>query len=145
MSYTTKSLIPGEEIIYTSTFSRKIIVLNYSLVLLFCLGLVNSAGITSSLVFLGLCSIFFIKSVINLLSTEYSITNKKVLTKTGLISRSTDELPTTKVEGIDVKQGIIGRIFGFGNVIVTGTGVQQVVFMDIDNPIQFKKTLQGVL
>jgi uncharacterized membrane protein YdbT with pleckstrin-like domain len=155
MSYTTKSLINGEDIVFSTTFTKKKMIISYTLWMLVIAvgvsGLIGTPDVSiSEVVFATVStfifiSLFYIPGIISLFTTEYSITTKKILTKTGLIRRNTDELPSNKVEGIDVKQGIIGRIFNYGNVIVTGTGIQQVVFLDVDNPVEFKKTLQGVL
>ncbi len=54
--------------------------------------------------------------------TEIAITDKRVIYKTGFISRSTDEMPLTKVENIEVSQSILGRLLDYGNVDVRGTG-----------------------
>ena len=149
MSYTNKTLISGEEVLFTTSFSIKVLVINYTfwvtLIAVLPAVVLPDAGIEHFLIGLSVISVFFIKSVISYLTTEYSITNKKVLTKTGLISRDTDELPSAKIEGIDVKQSIIERILNIGNIVVTGTGTQTVVFAGVDNPLQFKKTIQTAL
>lgn len=54
--------------------------------------------------------------------TEIAITDKRVIYKTGFISRATDEMPLSKIENIEVSQSILGRIFNYGNVDVRGTG-----------------------
>jgi len=93
---------------------------------------------------LFLC-LFLFNEFISYISTEFSVTNKKILSKKCLISRQTDELPIHKVEGIDVQQGILGRILNIGNVVVTGTGTQTVVFEGIDDPVEIKKAIQAAL
>lgn len=55
-------------------------------------------------------------------STELAITDKRVIAKFGLIRRQTVELLHSKVEGLTVDQGILGRILNFGTVVVNGTG-----------------------
>jgi uncharacterized membrane protein YdbT with pleckstrin-like domain len=54
--------------------------------------------------------------------TEIAITDKRLIDKTGFISRSTDEMPLAKVENIEVSQSILGRLLDYGNVDVRGTG-----------------------
>lgn len=82
---------------------------------------------------------------INYYFTEYALTDKKVLSKTGIISRSTDELQLSKLEGVDVRQGIVDRLMGVGTLVFSGTGTQQVEFTGIDNPIQAKQQLEQAL
>ena len=74
---------------------------------------------------------------------EFSVTDKKILYKSGLIARNTDELMLSKIEGIDVKQPILGRLFGFGSLKITGPGQQVVKFTSVDNPMDVKNQIQS--
>ena len=89
--------------------------------------------------------IFPIYGLIKLLFVEYTLTNKRVVTKAGIISRDTEEMRLSKTETVEVKQGIIGRIFGYGNVIVTGTGISNVVFSYVSKPLQVKRDIDSQL
>lgn len=80
-------------------------------------------------------------ALINVYTTEYGITDKKVIAKSGLIARKVDELRLDKFEGADVKQSILGRIFGFGDVVFSGTGSQKVSFAWVPNPLEVKRTI----
>lgn len=82
-----------------------------------------------------------LQSLIYFLTTESAVTNSRVLLKTGWISRMTDEIALSKVESILMKQGIIGRIFNFGNVVVLGTGGNKVIVRGIADPMQFRSTV----
>ena len=89
--------------------------------------------------------IFPIYGLIKLFFVEYTLTNKRVVTKAGIISRDTEEMRLSKAETVEVKQGIIGRIFGYGNVIVTGTGISNVVFSYVSKPLQVKRDIDSQL
>lgn len=54
--------------------------------------------------------------------TEIAITDLRVIYKTGLLTRLTDEMPLGKVENIEITQSIFGRLLDYGNVDVQGTG-----------------------
>lgn len=54
--------------------------------------------------------------------TEIAITDLRVIYKTGLLTRLTDEMPLGKVENIEITQSIFGRVLDYGNVDVQGTG-----------------------
>ena len=71
-------------------------------------------------------------------TTEMAVTNKRIIHKTGLISRNTTELMIGKVESVKVNQGITGRIFGFGRVDVSGTGGNSATFKGVADPIAFR-------
>lgn len=79
------------------------------------------------------------------LFTEYGLTNNRVITKTGIISRSTEEMKLSKIETVEIKQGILGRILGYGNVIISGTGSSNVVISKVSNPIEVKKKIDSQL
>jgi uncharacterized membrane protein YdbT with pleckstrin-like domain len=98
---------------------------------------------------LGIFSSFFLVGIllgvlrfIAYKSSEFAVTNKRVLIKVGFIRRHSLELLLQKVEGIGVDQGIVGRIFGYGTIIVTGTGGTKEPFKNIENPLEFRKQVQ---
>lgn len=70
--------------------------------------------------------------------TELAVTNKRVVAKSGIIRRNVIDLSLAKVEGITYHQGILGRIFGYGSILVRGTGVGQVPIPFIAEPEIFK-------
>ena len=111
----------------------------------FILAPILSASMYSlALPVVGLWFIFIsVSGAIIYYTTEFALTNKKVLAKSGLISRSTDELQLKKIEGCDVRQGILERMLGYGSVVLSGTGTQKVVFAGIDNPLQVKKLIDS--
>mgnify|MGYP000424437492 FL=1 len=86
-----------------------------------------------------------IPSLLKLIFTEYGLTNNRVITKTGIIGRSTEEMKLSKVETVEIKQGVLGRILGYGNVIVSGTGSSKVVIRRVYNPIDVKKNIDNQL
>jgi uncharacterized membrane protein YdbT with pleckstrin-like domain len=43
-----------------------------------------------------------------------------------------------KVESVDVDQSFLGRIFGYGTVIVRGTGGSLEPMRNIDDPLTFR-------
>ena len=73
-------------------------------------------------VFLLLALISFVRSWLIKVGTEIVVTDKRIIHKVGLIARRTEEMNITKVETVDVSQGIAGRILGFGTVLIRGIG-----------------------
>ena len=45
------------------------------------------------------------------------------------------------IESINVKQGIIGRIFGYGTVIISGRGAGDVNFLVIPKPVAVRQLI----
>ncbi len=75
--------------------------------------------------------------------TENGVTNKRVIHKYGIISRKTDEMKLGAIESIVIKQGILGRIFGFGDVIISGRGVGNIVLHWIKDPMEAKRDVES--
>jgi uncharacterized membrane protein YdbT with pleckstrin-like domain len=75
-------------------------------------------------------------------SVEMGVTNKRVITKSGILSRRTLELLLTKVESIGVEEGILGRMLGYGTVVVRGTGGTPEPFKNIAHPLEFRRQVQ---
>lgn len=80
-----------------------------------------------------------IRPLIMTKTDEFVITNKRVIMKTGLFSRKIFEMTTAHIESINVDQSILGRIFGYGTVIIVGSGGTKESFPDISHPIKFRK------
>jgi uncharacterized membrane protein YdbT with pleckstrin-like domain len=72
-------------------------------------------------------------------STELAVTNKRIITKSGLIQRNTTEMFLEKVESIQVDQGILGRIFDFGSITISGTGGDKSPVNSVSQPLEFRK------
>jgi uncharacterized membrane protein YdbT with pleckstrin-like domain len=71
-------------------------------------------------------------------STEMAVTNKRIIAKNGFIRRNTIELRIEKVESLKVDQSILGRIFNFGTVSITGSGGTTAPIPYISNPLAFR-------
>ncbi len=74
------------------------------------------------------------------IGSAYAVTNKRVVLKTGVISRRTVDLVLAKCEGLHVKQSVWGRIFGFGTITVT-TGGATSSYPFIANPLVFRREI----
>ncbi|SMN01895.1 hypothetical protein SPONL_197 [uncultured Candidatus Thioglobus sp.] len=48
------------------------------------------------------------------------------------------------IETVEIKQSIMGRILGFGTIKITGRGISDLVFKNIDNPLEVKKEIESV-
>lgn len=84
----------------------------------------------------------FLVARIIVITSEFAVTNNRVLVKVGFIRRHSLEIVLPQVEGIGVDQGIIGRILGFGTITVSGTGTTREFFIRIRNPLEFRRQVQ---
>ncbi len=83
--------------------------------------------------------------VILFLTSEFAITTKRVLGKTGFITRKSLDIVLAKVEAIRLTQSISGRLLDFGNIEVTGTGGTEEILTYIPAPLEFRKAIQEQL
>lgn len=125
-SYIEGALIKDEKVIYTGHVSL------WSLAPFIVAGLLT-------LPLLGLGLIFWIVAIIHYKTTELAFTNKRVIAKFGLISRKTIELNISKVESMQVNQGILGRIFNYGTLVISGAGNPQAPILGISDPMSFRR------
>jgi uncharacterized membrane protein YdbT with pleckstrin-like domain len=93
---------------------------------------------------LGLTLILAVYEYVRLRCIEQGLTNKRVVFKKGIISRSTEEMKLKSVETVEIEQSVLGRLFGYGDVKVTGRGISDVVFRSIADPILVKKQIESV-
>ncbi len=76
------------------------------------------------------------------LTSEFAVTNLRVVMKVGILARRSDELLLQKVETIGVDQGILGRLLGYGTLTVTGTGGAHEPFPLVSDPLAFRRAVQ---
>ena len=76
--------------------------------------------------------------------TEMGVTNKRVIQKTGIVSRHSEEMKLSSIETVEIEQGILGRILGFGTVKVTGKGISDLVFTRINDPMDVKRRIESI-
>jgi len=71
-------------------------------------------------------------------ASEFAVTNKRVVVKTGLLHRRSTETMLRQVEGITVDQGIFARMLDYGTIVIEGTGSDRVPYTGIAHPQQFR-------
>lgn len=140
MGFIDNSLMSGEKVIYRAKLHW--IVFKWAIVLLF-LAFFMMADVGENAIggFL-LAAIVGAFNFIKLKTSEMGVTNKRVLIKVGLIKRHSLETLLEKVEGIQVIQSALGRILGYGTIVVVGSGGTREPFSMIDNPMKFRKKVQ---
>ena len=96
------------------------------------------------LITFGLTWLIALYEYFRLRSIEQGVTNKRVILKNGIISRHTEEMKLSSIETVEIEQGIWGRMFGYGTVKLTGRGISDVKFRNIDDPMQVKRDIESV-
>ena len=86
-----------------------------------------------------------IKATVKYCTTEYLVTEKRVIEKYGWISTHTDDMPLAKIENITVNYTFWGKIFNYGNVCIQGTNRNNVTFAYVKNAEIIKKKINELL
>jgi uncharacterized membrane protein YdbT with pleckstrin-like domain len=90
----------------------------------------------------GVGSLILINHLIVLWTTELVVTSYRFVYKTGLLARNTQEVSLNKIEEITLQQSVWGRLFGYGKLILRGTGVGVITLPNIDNPIEVRRIIE---
>lgn len=118
MTYVKSVLITNEEVIYRAKLHWKIYFTPLALLTLWLFPLIKQK------------------------TSEFVITNKRIIIKIGFISRKTLEMNLNKIESVNVDQGILGRILDYGTITIIGTGGTKESFPDLSQPLLFRRKFQ---
>jgi uncharacterized membrane protein YdbT with pleckstrin-like domain len=92
-------------------------------------------------ILLLLAAVSFLSSWFIRVGTEIVVTDKRIIHKTGWFSRRTQEMNITKVETVDVNQGITGRALGFGEVLIRGIGGSWEPLRWVASPLKLRNAI----
>jgi len=158
MSYVAKHLLEGESIAYETRLHWVVLLVPFLLALLFAAtgvallvlseqstnpkGPAAESTLVGGIVLLAIAVIFIVRGIVVRNATEMTVTNKRVFVKVGLAARRTIELLLSRVESIGVEESVMGRMLGYGTVIVHGTGGTPEVFRMVARPLEFRTQVQ---
>ncbi len=140
-SYVQQDLNPGERVVHQARL-HWMIYLGPVLVVGVGLGLMFSEGRTG-LIMIGLGLLWALASFIRQQTSEFAVTDKRVIIKLGWLSRRTIEINMSRVESVKVDQDIFGRFLNYGTITVIGTGGTREPFTMIDDPLAFRRAVQA--
>jgi uncharacterized membrane protein YdbT with pleckstrin-like domain len=127
--YVDRTLAPGERILRRGRFPNTLWLVAWLALLV--LGIV-------------LVGIFiFAVSAVKMLTTEFAVTDRRVILKRGFFRLDTSELAVGSIESVSVHQGFFGLIFGFGRISITGTGDSQILFPPMADPVGFRSAIEA--
>lgn len=140
MSYIDKNLISGESVIYRSKLHWSIFIWPIIWLVIAIIFFIHGSDFQAAgSLFATFALLTGIVSFINYLTFEFGLTNKRIIFKQGFIRRKCLEVLLSKVESFQVDQGILGRILGYGSIVVGGTGSTKDPFRRISKPLELRK------
>jgi uncharacterized membrane protein YdbT with pleckstrin-like domain len=142
MGYIDANLLPEETVVHRATlhwfiFGKAILVFLVGLAFVYVQPAVG--GIVC-----GIGLIMALPAWISHRTSEFGVTTKRVIVKVGLVQRQTLELLLGQVEAISVDQTIMGRVFNYGSITLSGTGGVKGVFHNIAAPLEFRRKIQSL-
>jgi uncharacterized membrane protein YdbT with pleckstrin-like domain len=152
MSYVQRVLQPGEEIrhvasihwiVYwpgTLTLIVAIVIYGYAHIGQHATGFLDVVAAAVTIVAL----VLLFREWFNWWNTEIAVTNRRIIYKEGFIRRNTVEMHMDKVESVDVRQSILGRLLDYGDVELKGTGSGFEPLKTISAPLELRNHITGV-
>ena len=146
MSYLQKSLAPGETIVAVFTLHWFMWIRFWIVIVL---GIIAVVALLIAQIAWGALAAAVLAVVIAgyqwlwLRGIEQAVTNRRVVRKFGIVSRDTTELRLASIETVDLRQSFWGRVFGYGNVEITGRGETAMVLDRIAHPIEVKREIES--
>ena len=140
MGYVEENLLPGEAVVYKAGL-HPILFLAPALLVLLGVVLLLERLPAWAVVIIGV--FFGLGRWIRVASSEFAVTDKRVVIKVGFIRCHTLEMVLGKVESVGVSQSVAGRVLGYGDIIVTGTGGTRELFRDITAPLEFRRQVEA--
>ena len=100
---------------------------------------------TIILVFITIACVII--AYLNVKTSEYFISNKRIYSKHGLLNRSSNEIKIDWITNVYFQQGIVGRTLNFGNIGISTPGEQggAVEFNGIADPLKVKVIIEDTL
>ena len=144
MGYIEKNLMNDENILYRARLHW--VVFLWPAIWLIVAAIFFNRG-TETAVIAGLLFVLIavfkgIESFITFSTSEFGVTNQRVIAKVGFIRRNSIEIFLAKLEAIQVNQSVLGRILGYGSITVSGTGGTRDPFYNIADPLELRRKIQ---
>jgi uncharacterized membrane protein YdbT with pleckstrin-like domain len=77
--------------------------------------------------------------------SSLTIKKKQVILRTGILVRQTIDVPLSKIESIDIRQSIIGSLFKYGSLVITGTGGTRQSIAYVARPLTCRRHIEQLM
>jgi membrane protein YdbS with pleckstrin-like domain len=148
-SYVESVLAPGERIIHRAAITHWRFALSYLVGLLLIAGALAAwvygkrqppwPAVEAGAAVIGILVILV--ALVRRSTIELALTDRRIIFKSGLVARNTVEMNLSKVESLHVNQSPAGRLLGYGDVTVVGTGSSLEPLRGIADPLELRRKL----
>ena len=153
-----KTLNPGEEIIFhTRTHVKALVVPSLLLIVIagvsgWLLSLPDSDNDNKGKIYLaiavvgGLLAIwFFVRPLLTWLTATYTVTNRRLTTHQGVITRTGHDIQLTRISDVSYEKGLLDRILGCGTLIISDASDLGVKLPDVPQVAERQRILSDLL
>lgn len=148
MSYIDGNLLEGEHVVFRTHLHWKLLIAPIAFLLAMCVPVawlyLHGTWTAWILIAPALAVLVLLAAIVKRQSSDFAVTNKRVMMKVGVFSTRSVELLLGKIEAIAVNQTLGGRMFGYGDIVVTGSGGTEETFANIQAPLAFRRAVQSV-
>lgn len=154
MSISQKLLNPGESVVIsTRTHPKALLLPVLALVVLLAVGVVFMQLVENDIarwVVWGLVGIgilwWFVWPLLEWLTASYTITNRRLITRHGVITRRGHDIPLGRISDVAYELDLIDRMLGCGTLIISDASTHgQVQLPDIPRVEQTQRRLNELL
>ncbi|MFQ5986288.1 MAG: PH domain-containing protein [Thermoplasmata archaeon] len=85
-----------------------------------------------------LAFVIFLVAELKRITRRYMVLEHRVARREGILSKRVQYMPYNKVERVEIRQSILARLFGIGNLFVD-TGEDSLVFQAVRNPAKVER------
>lgn len=132
-----------EKEIFKGKISKKIFIIPGIFATLFFIEaiiFIYAGGIGPGIIPLILSVLIITPALIKYSCTSLILLDKKIIGKTGFLSKETLDAPLDKINDVYLNQGIFGRLFNYGKINIS-TSSNSFYFKGIDTPELFKNKI----
>src|SRR6266545_4358929 len=156
MSYMTKLMIPGEEVVRSA---RRSVAATFGGLLVFLAAVLIAVGVAyawsvPAAGLLGTTMLLVVALVLGVLlfarwvwwrNKVYVVTNLRVLKLEGILSKSHRDASLDKINDLVMTQSVLGRLLNYGDVqILTANEASGMTFHQLHDPVAFKRQILQV-
>ena len=157
MAISNKLLTDGERVVLTTrTHAKALLVPLLALIVLLAVGVLlgqllgdRASGVPRLvawvLVAVGILS-WFARPLLEWLSATYTVTNRRLITRTGVLTRRGHDIPLARISDVASERGVVDRMLGCGTLIVSDASTDgRVLLHDIPRVEDVQRQLNELL
>ena len=85
------------------------------------------------------------KPFLTWLTTTYTVTNRRLITRSGILSRRGHDIPLSRISDVAYERGLLDRVLGCGTLVIAVASEQRIEFDDIPHVEQVHLRIHDLL